>query len=117
MTDGPRGWLAGWVVQVARGLSSVVDTLVTHPNVMNGASLYWPALADGSGGGGRVLYTEGYALDAFASGRWGLSALRQGGHRIGLVLDQAMEPDMRTRHLQVSSHPTPTDRQTGLLLR
>jgi hypothetical protein len=105
--------------QVARAFASVADTLVTHPNVMNGASLYWPQP--------NLLYTEGYALDQFAAGRcavfaqqgpvsparlpaphqcvvcrWGLRPLRHGGHRIGLVLDRAMEEDMRTRHLQVA---------------
>lgn len=72
----------------------MVDTLVTHPNVMNGASLYWPQ--------DNILYTEGYALDEFAAGRWGLRPLKGGGgHRIGLVLDKAMEEEMRLRHLQV----------------
>jgi hypothetical protein len=83
---------------VAHGLASVADTVVTHPNVMNGAALYLPRPD-------KILYTEGYSLDAFAGGRWGLSGLGQGGgHRIGLVLDKAMEQDMRLRHLQVTIH-------------
>ena len=89
------GGYAGDALPVARGLASVADTLVTHPNVMNGASLYWPQ--------DNILYTEGYALDEFAGGRWGLRPFAggSGGHRIGLVLDRAMEEDMRLRHLQV----------------
>lgn len=89
------GGYAGDALPVARGLASVVDTLVTHPNVMNGASLYWPQ--------DNILYTEGYALDEFAGGRWGLRpfARGRGGHRVGLVLDKAMEEEMRLRHLQV----------------
>ena len=109
-----------------------MDTLITHPNVMNGAALYAPQ--------DNILYTEGYALDEFAAGKWGTSSsfllpqtLRlphppthpptqlihppthlspqkglapflpgRGGHRIGLVLDKAMEEDMRLRHLQVA---------------
>lgn len=82
---------------MAHGLASVADTVVTHPNVMNGAALYLPRPD-------KILYTEGYSLDAFAGGRWGLSGLGQGGgHRIGLVLDKAMEQDMRLRHLQVTT--------------
>ncbi len=89
------GGYAGDALPVARGLAAVVDTLVTHPNVMNGASLYWPQ--------DNILYTEGFALDEFAGGRWGLRpfAAGRGGHRVGLVLDRAMEEDMRLRHLQV----------------
>ncbi|CAM9902250.1 unnamed protein product, partial [Sphacelaria rigidula] len=36
------GGYAGDALPVARVMSSVVDNLVTHPNVMNGAMLYWP---------------------------------------------------------------------------
>ena len=36
------GGYAGDALPSARLLSHVVDWLVTHPNVMNGASLYWP---------------------------------------------------------------------------
>lgn len=43
-------------------MSSVVDNLVTHPNVMNGAVLYWPEPG--------MQYVEGYALDEFCAGRW-----------------------------------------------
>ena len=45
-------------------MSSVVDNLVTHPNVMNGAMLSWPQP--------RMQYVEGYALDEFCAGRCGL---------------------------------------------
>lgn len=38
-----------------------MDCLITHPNVMNGASLYWPEP--------NMLYVEGYALDEFCAGR------------------------------------------------
>lgn len=42
-------------------MSSVVDNLVTHPNVMNGAMLSWPQPG--------MQYVEGYALDEFCAGR------------------------------------------------
>lgn len=92
------GGYAGDALPLTRAMvgSGVVDTLVTHPNVMNGASLYWPD--------SRVLYTEGFALDEFARGRLGLLPFDQGGrggHCIGLILDAAMEEDMRLRHIQV----------------
>jgi hypothetical protein len=49
-----------------------------------------------------MLYTEGFALDQWAAGRWGLQPLASGGHRIGLILDRGMEDDMRLRHIQVT---------------
>jgi hypothetical protein len=86
------GGYAGDALPVARALSQVVDRLITHPNVLNGAQLYWPL--------SNALYVEGYGLDQFAAGEWGLRPVHQ--NRIGLVLDQAMEPDLRIRHLQVA---------------
>ena len=71
---------------VARALASVVDTLVTNPNVMNGASLYWPH--------DNIQYVEGFALDQFAAGKLGLSPITFGCHRIGLVLDSGMKPEL-----------------------
>jgi hypothetical protein len=49
------GGYAGDAMPVARAFTSVVDRLITHPNVMNGAQMYW--------NDERLLYTEGYALD------------------------------------------------------
>lgn len=82
------------VVQMLRTVASVCDTVITHPNVMNGASLYWPM--------DNVLYTEGFALDMFAAGEWGLLPVRTGGHRIGLLLDSGMDDDLVTRHLHAA---------------
>lgn len=86
------GGYAGDALPVARALSQVVDRLITHPNVLNGAQLYWPL--------SNALYVEGYGLDQFAAGEWGLRPVHQ--NRIGLVLDQAIEPELRIRHLQVA---------------
>lgn len=86
------GGYAGDALPVARAVASVVDTLITHPNVMNGAQLYWP-LPNG-------LYVEGFGLDQFAAGRWGLRPVHR--NRIGLVLDAAIEDDLRWRHLQAA---------------
>ncbi|CAM9637765.1 unnamed protein product, partial [Ectocarpus sp. 13 AM-2016] len=86
------GGYAGDALPVARAVSSVVDTLVTHPNVMNGAMLSWPQTG--------IQYVEGYALDEFCAGRWGLLPVTKGGHRIGLVLDCAIEDDLQLRHVQ-----------------
>jgi hypothetical protein len=88
------GGYAGDALPAARVMASVVDTLITHPNVMNGASLYWPIP--------NALYTEGYALDMFAEGKWGLLPLHNGGHRIGLLLDKGMSQDLITRHIQAA---------------
>lgn len=86
------GGYAGDALPVARALARVVDRLITHPNVLNGAQLYWPLP--------NTLYVEGYGLDQFAAGDWGLRPVHQ--NRIGLVLDQAIEPELRLRHVQVA---------------
>lgn len=86
------GGYAGDALPVARAIAHVADRLITHPNVLNGAQLYWPLP--------NALYVEGYALDQFAAGRWGLRPVHQ--NRVGLVLDQGIEPDLRQRHLQAA---------------
>jgi hypothetical protein len=86
------GGYAGDALPVARAFAAAGDRLITHPNVLNGASLYWPLP--------NALYVEGYGLDAFASGRWALRPVRQ--NRIGLLLDSGMEPDLQIRHRQVA---------------
>ncbi len=84
------GGYAGDAIPVARALAGLVDRLITHPNVLNGAQLYWPL--------DNAFYVEGYALDQFAAGHWALEPVRS--NRIGVVLDCALEPDLRLRHLQ-----------------
>lgn len=86
------GGYAGDALPVARAVAQVADRLITHPNVLNGAQLYWSMP--------NALYVEGYGLDQLAAGQWGLRPVRQ--NRIGLVLDQGIEPDLRWRHLQVA---------------
>lgn len=84
------GGYAGDAIPVARAMSVVCDRIITHPNVLNGAQLYWPIP--------NAWYVEGYGLDQFAAGRWGLRPVHS--NQIGVVLDQAIEPDLRLRHLQ-----------------
>jgi len=86
------GGYAGDALPVARAIAQVADCLITHPNVLNGAQLYWPLP--------NALYVEGYALDQFAQGEWGLQPVHQ--NRITLVLDQGIEPDLRLRQLQAA---------------
>ncbi|WP_242057044.1 MULTISPECIES: DUF3326 domain-containing protein [Oscillatoriales] len=86
------GGYAGDALPVARAIASCCDCLITHPNVLNGASLYWPLP--------NALYVEGYGLDKFAAGCWGLRPVHQ--NRIGLILDRAIEPDLQLRHLQAA---------------
>jgi hypothetical protein len=88
------GGFAGDALPAARAMSSVVDTLITHPNVVNGAMMYWPM--------DNMLYTEGWVLDSFAQGELGLLPVKTGGHRIGLILDKGMSKELITRHLQVA---------------
>jgi hypothetical protein len=84
------GGYAGDALPVARAIATVADTVITHPNVLNGASLYWSMP--------NVLYVEGYAIDRMAKGDWGLRPVR--ANRIGVILDRCLEPDLELRHRQ-----------------
>ena len=84
------GGYAGDALPVARAIASVADNVITHPNVLNGASLYWSMP--------NVLYVEGYAIDRMAKGDWGLRPVRS--NRIGVILDRGIEPDLELRHRQ-----------------
>ncbi|MDJ0511389.1 MAG: DUF3326 domain-containing protein [Crocosphaera sp.] len=86
------GGYAGDALPVARAMAKVCDRLITHPNVLNGAQLYWPME--------NTFYVEGYGLDRFAQGDWGLQPVHQ--NSIGLILDQGIEPELRTRHIQAA---------------
>lgn len=86
------GGYAGDAMPVARAIAQISDRLITHPNVLNGAQLYWNIP--------NALYVEGYGLDKFASGCWGLRPISQ--NRVGLILDQGIEADLRLRHLQAA---------------
>jgi hypothetical protein len=86
------GGYAGDALPVIRAIAQVADRVITHPNVMNGASLYWNIP--------NALYVEGFGLDQFAAGQWGLNPVHQ--NRIGLLFDRAIEPDLLLRHLQVA---------------
>ncbi len=86
------GGYAGDALPVARAIAQVADCLITHPNILNGAQLYWNLP--------NTLYVEGYALDQFAAGNWGLAPVHQ--NRVGLVFDQGIEPELRSRHLQAA---------------
>ena len=86
------GGYAGDAVPAARLLAAASGCLITHPNVMNGASLYWSDP--------RIHYVEGSSLDRFAAGELALEPVRS--QRIGLLLDAGIEEDLRLRHLQVA---------------
>jgi hypothetical protein len=86
------GGYAGDALPVARAMANICDRLITHPNVMNGAQLYWSSE--------NILYVEGYGLDKFSAGEWGLQPVHQ--NRVGLILDRGIEPELRLRHLQAS---------------
>lgn len=86
------GGYAGDALPAARLLAAASGCLITHPNVMNGASLYWSDA--------RIHYVEGSALDRFAEGSLALRPVRR--QRVGLLLDAGIEPELRCRHLQVA---------------
>ena len=86
------GGYAGDAMPSARLLAAASGCLITHPNVMNGAALYWSDP--------RIHYVEGYALDRFAVGAWQLRPVRR--QRIGLLLDAGIEPELAQRQIQVA---------------
>ena len=86
------GGYAGDAIPAARLLASASECLITHPNVMNGGSLYW---SDTS-----IQYVEGYSLNLFAAGEVFLKPVRQ--QKVGLLLDAGLESDLKKRHLQVA---------------
>ena len=86
------GGYAGDGLPTARLVSQVCDRLITHPNVLNGAQLFWNMP--------NALYVEGYGLDQFAAGNWGLQPVRH--NRVGMILDQGIEDDLKQRHIQAA---------------
>ena len=86
-----QGGYAGDGLPVARLLAAASGCLVTHPNVMNAASLYWSDH--------RIHYVEGWALDRFAAGELALAP--RPAQRIGVLFDAAIEPELLERHGQV----------------
>ena len=86
------GGYAGDGLPAARLLAAASGCLVTHPNVLNGAALYWSDR--------RIHYVEGWALDRFACGELALAPVA--GRRVGLLLDGGIEPELRARQLQAA---------------
>ena len=86
------GGYAGDAIPSARLLASASQCLITHPNVMNGGSLYWPDA--------HIQYVEGFSLNLFAAGEVFLKPVVQ--QKVGLLLDAGLDSDMRKRHLQVA---------------
>ncbi|MEB3176216.1 MAG: DUF3326 domain-containing protein [Synechococcus sp.] len=86
------GGYAGDALPSARLLAAASGCLITHPNVMNGAALYWRDP--------RIHYVEGYGLDRFAAAELALRPVRR--QRIGLLLDAGIEQELRQRHWQVA---------------
>ena len=86
------GGYAGDALPAARLLAAASGCLITHPNVMNGAALYWSDP--------RIHYVEGSSLDRFAAGELLLRPVRR--QRVGLLFDAGIEPELRQRHLQVA---------------
>ena len=86
------GGYAGDAIPAARLLAAASGCLITHPNVMNAAALYWSDP--------RIHYVEGWSLNRFATGELALAPVPR--QRIGLLLDAAIEPELKLRHRQVA---------------
>ena len=74
------GGYAGDATPATNVLAAACDRLITHPNVVNAASLY--------GARENVWYVEGGAIDRLALGEWALRPVRS--NRIGLLIDRAI---------------------------
>lgn len=83
------GGFAGDATPHLNLLASVTDVLITHPNVANAA--VFQKLPE------NALYVEGYGLDQFMQGRWGLQPVR--ANRVGVVFDAGIPEDMRILHI------------------
>ncbi|GAB2234025.1 hypothetical protein Droror1_Dr00003261 [Drosera rotundifolia] len=89
------GGFADNAFPVAYAPAFVVVCLISHPNVLNAAMIYWPIES--------VIYVEGYVLDRFAKGSWSLQSVHRnkvcwvGGD---VVMDN--EDDLLLGHLQVA---------------
>ncbi len=86
------GGYAGDGLPAARLLAAASGCLITHPNVVNAAALYWSDR--------RLHYVEGWSLNRFAAGELALAPVP--GRRVGLLLDVGIEPELRHRHRQVA---------------
>ena len=86
-----QGGYAGDGLPAARLLAAASGCLITHPNVMNAASLYWSDR--------RIHYVEGWALDRFAAGELALAP--RASQRVGVLLDSGIEAELLLRHRQV----------------
>ncbi|MFN9638312.1 MAG: DUF3326 domain-containing protein [Synechococcaceae cyanobacterium] len=86
------GGYAGDGLPAARLLAAASGCLITHPNVVNAAALYWSDR--------RLHYVEGWSLNRFAAGDLALAPVP--GRRVGLLLDVGIEPELRHRHRQVA---------------
>ena len=83
------GGFAGDATPALNLIASVTDILITHPNVANAA--VFQKLPE------NALYVEGYGLDRFMQGHWGLRPVHH--NRIGVVFDSGIEPGMRVLHM------------------
>lgn len=86
------GGYAGDGLPVARLLAAASGCLITHPNALNAAALYWSDP--------RIHYVEGWGLNRFAAGDLALEPVAT--QRVGLLLDAGIEQELRLRHLQAA---------------
>ncbi len=77
------GGYVGDATPATNTLASICDTLISHPNVVNGVSLDVARK--------NVLYVEGYSLDRLLDGQIGLREVTS--NKIGIVLDRGMDDE------------------------
>jgi hypothetical protein len=62
-------------------LETICDYVITHPNAVNAATLYTASA--------KTMYVEGYGLDQFIRGKWGL---KRTYNKVGVIIDKKAEP-------------------------
>src|SRR5687768_1432676 len=77
------GGFAGDASPVNSVLESFCDNVITHPNVVNAATLFSATT--------KTLYVEGYGLDQFLKGKWGL---KRTYNKVGVIIDKKAESNL-----------------------
>ncbi len=87
------GGYGGDAIPVSRLIASASGCLITHPNVMNAASLYWRDE--------HIHYVEGFAMNSFAKGEIYLKCVRK--QKVGLLIDKGLTDTLKQHHLNVAN--------------
>jgi len=77
------GGFIGDAGPVVKAFGAISDSVIVHPNVVNGSALY--------GGSKQSLYVDGFTLDAFLNGAVRIGRAQR--PKVGIILDRVAEQD------------------------